>query len=362
MQHTHPGNSELRLTAKPLPLIGPDKPTTSVIALVGSTLHRLTARRPAIAWALALLFAFKGLICLATAVDPISAGEPVGLVAAAGIVAIVGAVGIWLLSARISLVGFELLAAAGSLTTSYLVSHAVTPGGMMVVAFSYPWVAIYAAHFFPRRVVIAQGLLISVGFGVGLLVGGLPHVGIYWTIVTATTWSICLLLGSLSESLRHQAGTDPLTGLPNRNAFLEAAKRERAIADRTGAPLVLAVLDLDDFKQVNDNDGHAAGDRLLASLANTWRECLRGGDVLARQGGDEFVLLLPSTTPASARIALDRMREMTAPVGWSAGISEWLSGESLDACLARADRYLYAIKESARSGSERESLFSELIV
>jgi diguanylate cyclase (GGDEF)-like protein len=325
--------------------------------------RRLTTHRPAIAWSLSLLFAFKGLICVAAASYPISSGEPVSLIAGAGVVAIGAACAIWLFYSRISVVGYELMAAVGSLTTSWIVAHAVTPGGMMVAAFAYPWVAIYAAHFFPRRVVIAQGLLISVGFGVGLLIDGLPHIGIYWAMVTATAWSICLVLGKLSESLRHQAGTDPLTGLLNRNAFLEAANRERSIADRTGAPLVLAVLDLDDFKRVNDSDGHAAGDRVLASLAHTWQECLRGGDVLARHGGDEFVLLLPASTAATARTTLDRMREAETTIGWSAGISEWLAGEPLDACLARADRYLYAVKESARTtaGEPSERLSTELI-
>ena len=80
-----------------------------------------------------------------------------------------------------------------------LVAHATTHGGMMIAAFSYPWIAIYSAHFFPaprgRR---AGHAIISIGFGVGLLIGGLPHVGVYWVIVTVTIWSICLVLGHLS--------------------------------------------------------------------------------------------------------------------------------------------------------------------
>lgn len=317
---------------------------------------RLTERPPAIAWSLSLLFTFKGLICLATVVHPISAREPLALVAGTGVLAITAACAIWLFSSRIPLLGFQLMAAAGSLTTSWVISHATTPGGMMVAAFAYPWIAIYAAHFFPRRGVIAQAVLISVGFGAALLIGGLPNIAVYWAVVTVTIWSICLVLGNLSESLRHQAGTDPLTGLPNRNRFLEAASRERAIADRTGAPLVLAVLDLDDFKQVNDRDGHAAGDRVLADLAGAWRERLRAGDVLARHGGDEFVLLLPASTPVVARKVLDRMRDASISIGWSAGISEWLPGETVDACLARADRHLYTVKQSMRSAMDQNSL------
>jgi diguanylate cyclase (GGDEF)-like protein len=300
------------------------------------------------AWSLALLFLFKGTVCLATVVFPISSSEPVGLIAATGGVAVLGASIVWLLARRIPVLGFELLAACGTLVTSGVVAHATTPGGMMIAAFSYPWIAIYAAHFFPRRVVIAQGLLISVGFGVALFVGGLPHVGIYWAIVTVTIWSICIVLGHLSESLRRQADTDPLTGLLNRNGFLAAAVREHAIAQRSANRLTLAVLDLDGFKQINDLRGHVVGDRVLADLGRSWCECVRTGDILARHGGDEFVLLLPATSPESATAVLERLRVKDLPVTWSVGIAEWLSGESLGECIARADAHLYSVKNAMR--------------
>jgi len=291
---------------------------------------------------------FKGLICLTAVAYPISPAEPVTLVALAGIAAVVAAATVWLFGARVPLLGFELCSAAGSLTTSWLIAHATTPGGMMVAAFAYPWIAIYAAHFFPRRGVILQGLLISVGFGVALLIGGLHDIVVYWTIVTITIWSICLLLGSLSENMRRQAGTDHLTGLLNRSGFETAAVRERALADRTGSALTLAVLDLDGFKQINDRDGHAAGDRLLSSLCRGWRARVRPGDILARHGGDEFVMLFPATTATGAEAVLERLRGGGDPVGWSVGVSEWLHGEPLDAPMARADRYLYEVKSAGR--------------
>jgi diguanylate cyclase (GGDEF)-like protein len=301
--------------------------------------------------ALAALFTFKGLICLSTVAFPLNAAEPVGLVATAGLLGLVAAGVIWLLGERISLFGFELVTAGGSVTTSWLIAHAATPGGMMIAAFAYPWIAIYAAHFFPRRGVVAQGLLISVGFGVALAVGGLHHVAAYWVIVTVTIWSICLLLGRLSESLRRQAGTDQLTGLLNRAGFQAAALRERALADRTGSPLTLAVLDLDGFKLINDREGHAAGDRLLAGLGLAWRARVRPGDIVARHGGDEFVLLLPATTPAGANAVLERLRGEEDLVGWSVGVSEWRAGETLAEAMARADRYLYGVKAAQRGVS-----------
>ncbi|HEY5193756.1 MAG TPA: GGDEF domain-containing protein [Solirubrobacteraceae bacterium] len=317
-------------------------------AVLRSFARRIAARRPALAWSLALLFLFKGIVCLAVILFPISAVEPVAMIAVAGTIAVLGACVVWLLARRIPIVGFELLAAAGSIVTSVLVAQATTHGGMMIAAFSYPWIAIYSAHFFPRRVVIMQGILISIGFGVGLLVGGLPDVAIYWVVVTVTIWSICIVLGELSESLRRQADTDPLTGLLNRNGFMAAAIREHAIAQRSGNRLTLALLDLDGFKQVNDQRGHVAGDGVLAELGRAWRERLRTGDILARHGGDEFVLLLPATAPEGATAVLDRLRVEDLPVTWSVGIGEWLAGESLGECLARADTHLYSVKNTLR--------------
>jgi diguanylate cyclase (GGDEF)-like protein len=328
----------------------PGRVPTSLHALWG----RLTAGRPAIAWTLSLLFLFKGILGVLAAVFPVSASEPVAMVGVAGAMGIACSLLIWLLGARLPLLGFELIAAAGSIAASWLVAHAATPGGMMIIAFGYPWVAIYSAHFFPRRGVNVQGALMSAGFTVGLLASDLSHTLIYWVVVMITIWSICLMLGSLSQGLRRQAGTDHLTGLLNRNGFQTAALRERALADRTGNPLTLAVLDLDGFKQINDRDGHAAGDRLLAGLGREWRARVRPGDILARHGGDEFVLLLPATTPTGAESVLERLRGVEDPVGWSVGVSEWLGGESLDAPMARADRYLYGVKSAQRDDAAQE--------
>jgi diguanylate cyclase (GGDEF)-like protein len=313
--------------------------------------RRLRAARPPMVWAAALLYVCRGLTCLAAVAFPISAQQPVRLNLAVGLLGLLLGVGLWIFARNPPVLLMQLLMALGAVTVSVLVAHAHTTAGAMLAAFAYPWTAMYVAHFFSRRALIAQALLISVGFAVGLIVAGLPNMGIVWVVVTGTVWSTGLVLVNLSESLRQRADTDPLTGLLNRNGFIALAARERGIADRTRTPLTIAVLDLNGFKQINDRLGHAAGDRVLADLGREWQARLRAGDILARHGGDEFVLLLPATSPREAGEVLQRLRGEELP-DWSVGISGWLPGEGLDACLARADRSLYNVKQS-RASQER---------
>ena len=295
-------------------------------------------------WSLSLLFTFKALIALAVLTFPLDAHQPTGLLAAGGVTAFTAGGLVWALGPRMTMRSFHSVAAIAVIAASALVADAHTTGGVMVAAFAYPWIAIYAAHFFRRRAVNALGAFITAGFAAGLVADGVPHAAIFWLVVTTTVWSICIVLGGLSEDLRRQVATDQLTGALNRAGFAAAALRERAIADRTGEPLVVAAIDLDGFKQINDRDGHAAGDVILATLARHWRARLRPRDILARHGGDEFMLLLPSTSTSDARAALARLHLADAHVGWSVGLSEWTPGESLPAVLARADRQLYEAK------------------
>ena len=113
---------------------------------------------------------------------------------------------------------------------------------------------------------------------------------------------------------------------------------------RRGEPLALAVIDLDDFKGVNDRSGHAAGDRLLGKLAGAWTASLRPGDLLARFGGDEFVLLLGGATEGQVGSVLARLAR-SHPARWTTGAVLCSDEESLDDTINRADARLYLAKQ-----------------
>jgi diguanylate cyclase (GGDEF)-like protein/PAS domain S-box-containing protein len=155
----------------------------------------------------------------------------------------------------------------------------------------------------------------------------------------------------LLEQLRDLARTDPLTGLANRRLWDERLEVELARAGRNGRALCVAALDLDRFKSYNDRHGHQAGDRLLRETATGWQGVLRASDLLARQGGDEFAVLLPDCDLDGARATLERLQALTDPeIGCSAGLVRWSPPEPGAALLARADSALYAAKGEGRGG------------
>jgi diguanylate cyclase (GGDEF)-like protein len=155
--------------------------------------------------------------------------------------------------------------------------------------------------------------------------------------------------------LERLAGTDDLTGLANRRTFHESLSRSTAMARRHHTPLSLLLLDIDNFKQINDTQGHEGGDDALRMLASALSGRARASDLVARIGGDEFAILLPQTTRDEAdSVARDlaahlRGHSTTFPLEVSIGVAS-CSGPSCDGLLSEADQALYAQK-SARKAS-----------
>jgi len=181
----------------------------------------------------------------------------------------------------------------------------------------------------------------------------------------------CLVLRDISDkrelidNRRKSVFSDHLTGVANRRAFFEAAELELTRNRRTPRPTALILFDADHFKQINDRHGHPAGDHVLCQLGAALSKTFRQVDVVARVGGEEFAVLLPSSTLAGAKAVAERLRELVAgqPVMWedvpvsitvSAGIAAVDAGEhiDLDTLIKRADRALYAAKANGRNRVE----------
>jgi diguanylate cyclase (GGDEF)-like protein len=157
-----------------------------------------------------------------------------------------------------------------------------------------------------------------------------------------------------SVRLRELALEDSLTGLPNRRALQGRLSGELARARRDHQPLSLALVDLDNFKLFNDRNGHPAGDQLLKSAAAAWSQQLRAGDMLARVGGEEFVLVLAGADADRAAAIVEKLRAST-PFGqsFSAGVVQWDSVALPEEMLQLADAAMY---EAKRAGRNRTAL------
>jgi diguanylate cyclase len=162
--------------------------------------------------------------------------------------------------------------------------------------------------------------------------------------------------------LSEEVAVDALTQVANRRGLAQAFEAESARHQRDGQTLAVALIDIDNFKKLNDSLGHSAGDVALKSLAARVRAALRPVDHVARFGGEEFVMLLPATPIAEAQQALTRLqRDLTASlfmhdgrevfVTFSGGVTAWRAGEALDQAIERADEALYEAKRSGKNRS-----------
>ncbi|WP_088179373.1 diguanylate cyclase [Zoogloea sp. LCSB751] len=165
-----------------------------------------------------------------------------------------------------------------------------------------------------------------------------------------------LELEQTSEMIRH----DPLTGVLNRKGLDEALARETALARRRGTALCIGLLDVDNFKQINDVHGHQTGDEALQHLVDVVRENMRPQDSVARYGGEEFVILLPDTSLESAVATLTRLqraltkrfflaRQQKLLITFSAGVAELYEHESPEGAIDRADKAMYIAKRSGKN-------------
>lgn len=169
-------------------------------------------------------------------------------------------------------------------------------------------------------------------------------------------------LKGMMGQLEDLAATDSLTGLANRRHFIDEARRRIQMLGH-GRALGIALVDMDHFKCINDTHGHAAGDEVLQGFARVAADNLRGGDLVARFGGEEFILLLNNSDMDSLRHCLERIRKAFSQTRFaclpentyctlSAGLSLIYPGDELEACISDADQALYRAKEAGRNRCE----------
>jgi diguanylate cyclase len=146
--------------------------------------------------------------------------------------------------------------------------------------------------------------------------------------------------------------TDPLTGVKNRRGLDDALSAQFALLSRYELPFSVVMLDIDHFKNINDESGHLHGDRVLHDLGHLFDEFIRETDIVARYGGEEFVIVMPQTDLEGACVFAQRLREQVRkqlPITVSGGVSAAIPGDTPETLLARADAALYQAKTNGRN-------------
>lgn len=257
---------------------------------------------------------------------------------------------------------------AGCLLVSLFALIDIRTGPELSVSLFYLIPVVLVTWFCGRKIGIGFSVIAAMAwFAADLLSGSTysqPLIS-YWNAAIRFGFFlvVALLIPALKELEREKelSRMDHLTETSNRRHLLEVAQSQLFQAQQTQQPLSAAYIDVDGFKHVNDQHGHAAGDKLLRVLVARIRNHLRAADVLARVGGDEFVLLLPETDDEAARFIIrgiqsairGEMRQHNWSVGFSIGVVTYVGGPAdVDDLLKRADELMYSAKRSGTNSIE----------
>jgi diguanylate cyclase (GGDEF)-like protein len=298
-------------------------------------------------------------------------GGEEGVSAVPGLVALLVCLGLAVIGKRLPTWSIFLLGPLGAALIGVAVATTTGYGDGAVL---YMWPAIWAACFFGTRGTVFIVAWIGVVHAVALIVLPPGHASIdRWLDVEMAVLVVAVVVRVLAvrserllQRMAEEARVDPLTGLLNRRGFDERLHVEQSRSERDAAWLSAVRFDLDHFKRVNDEHGHDMGDRVLAWLGGTITEQIRGVDVAARVGGEEFVVVLPRADGHAARAFAERVRELVATPGRgtgreryrvpadlalsiSAGIGAATAPPDVDELLQDADRALYRAKAGGRN-------------
>ncbi len=248
---------------------------------------------------------------------------------------------VWMLHTQLAL---------GTILVSYVLyaSHRTDPAVFAAVFFA--WIVLYAFSFMPPRHALQHLILVLIGAAIAFGTGSdiTSPLG-DWLFISGSAIVTAVFTLRLVTRLADASHTDQLTGLPNR----------RYVEDRIwplNSTFGLALIDLDRFKELNDNEGHIAGDSALKRLANVWRKEIRACDTLARWGGDEFLLVMPNSTSTEVHSVLQRLFDASSPLSLSAGFTTATPETPLDELLKSCDEALYIAKARSEDSSKTNAL------
>jgi diguanylate cyclase (GGDEF)-like protein len=248
----------------------------------------------------------------------------------------------------------------GPLGVALIAFAVATTQGASDGAVMYMWPVLWTAAFYGRRATIAIVVCIAVAHGIALaaMPPGLGNVDrwvdvvVSVSVVGAVVRALAARNERLVSDLKAEARVDALTGLLNRRGFEERLAVETGRAARDGSRVAIVAFDLDHFKCVNDERGHEAGDRTLVALGGVIREHARVGDLTARWGGEEFVVVMPGADVEAATALAERVRAALAAtdmgVTASAGVGAAEAPFDPRALMASADAALYEAKRAGR--------------
>jgi diguanylate cyclase (GGDEF)-like protein len=269
-----------------------------------------------------------------------------------------------LVSGRFRMASVSLMVAIQCAVSARLLWGAARRAERGPAVFCSSLLSFFALYNVVRAGVAAAGLLAYPSWSAVFITGGYAlYIAVALGVAFGFFW---MSTAQLSVQLEHIAGIDPLTRLFNRRTFLKACEKELDYSVRRLRPFSILMIDLDHFKRINDRYGHAVGDAALVAAVTSMQDSIRGSDILARWGGEEFAALLPNASADSAHVVAERIRANVeraeimlstgGPEGKAAvrmtvsiGLATCDEPESIQSVMARADHNLYLAKNAGRN-------------
>lgn len=237
------------------------------------------------------------------------------------------------------------------------VMHRVSPRAMLLLALVTlaGYALVVAVHYYPQDAWRALGMEWAHLLGLTLTLPAFALLASRVQRLHSALFKATRKIKAIEEDAQH----DALLGCFNRRYIVAALEQQKRMADETGAPLCLAVMDLDHFKRINDEAGHLSGDEALRTFARIAEGCVRQRDVFGRYGGEEFLLVLPETSLLAALNIAERVREQAEHFAWddklrnrvtvSIGLTQYIPGESVLDLFSRTDTAMYMAKQGGRN-------------